>query len=84
MISGSLNVDMMFLHTDKKVFVNSYELTTITIKRILFFDKRLSGDSKISCNSCHDLKNYGTNGEHYKKLREEGKTFRDVPSIYNL
>ncbi len=56
----------------------------IDLGRVLFFDKRLSGKSNISCNSCHDLKNYGTNGEHYKKQREEGTSFRDVPSIYNL
>ena len=56
----------------------------IDLGRVLFFDKRLSGKSDISCNSCHDLKNYGTNGEHYKKQREDGTVFRDVPSIYNL
>lgn len=56
----------------------------IDLGRVLFFDKRLSGESNISCNSCHDLKNYGTNGEHYKKQREDGAAFRDVPSIYNL
>ena len=56
----------------------------VTLGRTLFFDKRLSKNSDISCNSCHDLKNYGTNGEHYKKLREAGESFRDVPSIYNV
>ena len=60
------------------------EKDKIDLSRILFFDKRLSGDSTNSCNSCHDLKNYGTNGEHYKKLIEKGEIFRDVPSIYNL
>jgi len=60
------------------------EKEKIDLGRVLFFDKRLSGQGNISCNSCHDLKNYGTNGSHYKKQREEEKTFRDVPSIYNL
>lgn len=60
------------------------EKDRIDLGRVLFYDKRLSSNSDRSCNSCHDLKNYGTNGELYKKQREEGTSFRDVPSIYNL
>lgn len=60
------------------------EKDKIDLGRVLFYDKRLTVNSDISCNSCHDLKNYGTNGELYKKQREEGTTYRDVPSIYNL
>ena len=56
----------------------------IDLGRVLYFDKRLSGNSDISCNSCHDLGKYGTNGVHFKKLREDGKMFRDVPSNFNL
>lgn len=56
----------------------------LELGKTLFFDKRLSKRSDISCNSCHDLQNYGTNGVHYEKMREDGTAFRDVPSIYNL
>ena len=57
--------------------------TQIDLGRTLFFDKRLSANSNISCNDCHDLKKYGTNGEYFTKLRAQKKFFRDVPSIYN-
>ena len=55
----------------------------IDLGRVLFHDKRLSGSSEISCNDCHDLTKYGTNGVHYEKLLKEKKITRDVPSIYN-
>lgn len=55
----------------------------IDLGRILYYDKRLSVKKDISCNSCHDLKKYGTNGDHYTKLRKGKEFFRDVPSIYN-
>jgi cytochrome c peroxidase len=55
----------------------------IDLGRILFYDKRLSANESISCNSCHDLKKYGTNGEYYTKLRKGQGFYRDVPSIYN-
>ena len=56
----------------------------VELGKALFFDTRLSKNSDISCNSCHDLQQYGTNGVHYKKMLEDGTAFRDVPSIYNL
>ncbi|MCM8534766.1 MAG: hypothetical protein NE334_02390 [Lentisphaeraceae bacterium] len=62
---------------------NKENAAKILLGKTLFYDTRLSGTQSISCNSCHDLKNYGSNGEHYKKLVEEGTSFRDVPSIYN-
>lgn len=52
--------------------------------RHLFFERALSPDQTRSCNDCHDLSKYGTNGAAAVKLREAGKLRRDVPSIYNL
>ena len=39
---------------DKKLMEKS--TTQIDLGRTLFFDKRLSANSNISCNDCHDLK----------------------------
>jgi cytochrome c peroxidase len=55
----------------------------VDLGRILFYDKRLSKNEQISCNDCHDLSKYGTNGAYYLKQLEEKTFFRDVPSIYN-
>ncbi|MEC3907890.1 cytochrome c peroxidase [Tamlana sp. 2201CG12-4] len=61
----------------------SIEKEKIDLGRRLFYDKTLSAQANISCNSCHDLKKYGTNGQYYQELKK--KTFyRDVPSIYNV
>jgi len=51
--------------------------------RVLYYDKRLSLKENISCNDCHDLQKYGTNGKYYLEQRKLKTFFRDVPSIYN-
>ena len=73
---------MNLLEVDRKALDEAKD--KIELGKKLFYDKRLSGEKNISCNSCHDLQKYGTGGEHYLKLKEDGKVFRDVPSIYNL
>ncbi len=56
----------------------------VKLGRALFFDRALSPDRTRSCNDCHDLSRYGTNGDFAIKARDEGKLRRDVPSVYNL
>jgi cytochrome c peroxidase len=56
----------------------------IDLGRDLFFERALSPDGARSCNDCHDLSTYGTNGEAAVKARENGTLKRDVPSVYNL
>ena len=59
------------------------EKAIIDLGRTLFYDKRLSWDGEMSCFSCHNLKNYGTNGDRsVDKLSDA--FYRDVPSIYNI
>lgn len=62
-----------------------YELTQekIDLGRVLYYDKRLSADHDISCNSCHDLMNYGVDSQpvsdgHLAQLGD-----RNAPSVYN-
>ena len=54
----------------------------IKLGRVLFYDNRLN-DQNVSCNSCHDLTKYGTNGEYYLKQFKAGKIIRDVPALFN-
>lgn len=51
--------------------------------KTLFYDPRLSQNGEYSCNDCHDLKNYGTNGALFLDLKSKGTISRDVPSLYN-
>lgn len=56
----------------------------VDLGRHLFFERALSPDRTRSCNDCHDLSKYGTNGAAAVKAREAGTLRRDVPSVYNL
>lgn len=55
----------------------------IKLGRHLYYDQRLSSSGTISCNSCHDLKKYGTNGAFYLESKSRGQMYRDVPTLYN-
>jgi len=73
-----------FIPVEKNVnFLESNE-KKINLGKHLFYDERLSPNSKISCYSCHNLNKYGTNGDYYVKNKGAGIFFRDVPSIYNV
>ena len=50
----------------------------------LFYDNNLSQSKGYSCNSCHELKNYASNGSYFLSQINEGTFFRDVPSLYNI
>jgi cytochrome c peroxidase len=61
----------------------------VALGRRLFFDTRLSKKQNLSCNACHDLAKYGTNGPAVRDVRQ-AKTVpknmtpvRDVPSVYH-
>ncbi len=56
----------------------------INLGRHLFYDQRLSSSGTISCNSCHDLQNYGTNGTFYLESKDKETVFRDIPTLYNV
>ncbi|WP_282134042.1 cytochrome-c peroxidase [Seonamhaeicola maritimus] len=60
------------------------EQQKIQLGRQLFYDKRLSANTNVSCFSCHDLSAYGTNGTYYLEQKAKGTFYRDVPSVYNI
>jgi cytochrome c peroxidase len=55
----------------------------VELGRRLFYDKILSGEQKINCASCHDIKNYGAGKEPVSKGNKEQPGFRNPPSIIN-
>jgi len=55
----------------------------IALGRMLFFDARLSRDKDISCNSCHSLTSYGSDGAK-TSLGEAGQRgTRNSPTVYH-
>ena len=55
----------------------------IELGRMLYYDTRLSKNHDISCNSCHDLKNYGVDSEPTSAGHKGRRGTRNAPSTYN-
>lgn len=55
----------------------------VALGRTLFYDPRLSKDGSTSCNSCHDLNNYGVDGKPVSTGVTGQKGGRNSPTVYN-
>jgi len=56
----------------------------VDLGRALWFDKRLSRAGDISCNTCHDLSNYGQDGTPTSRGHEGAMGRRNTPTVYNV
>lgn len=55
----------------------------VVLGRMLFYDTRLSKSQTIACNSCHDLSNYGVDGEPTSEGFKGQRGDRNSPTVYN-
>ena len=55
----------------------------VALGRMLFFDKRLSKDQDLSCNSCHPLDKYGSDHLPVSVGFAGKKGGRNAPTVYN-
>lgn len=55
----------------------------VELGRALFHDPRLSRDGSTSCNSCHDLNNYGVDGKPVSAGVKGQKGGRNSPTVYH-
>ena len=55
----------------------------VDLGRMLFYDPRLSKSRNVSCNSCHDLQQYGVDGKPVSTGHNGQKGTRNSPSVYN-
>jgi cytochrome c peroxidase len=55
----------------------------VQLGRMLYFDKRLSKNHDISCNSCHQLDKYGVDGEATSPGHRGQRGNRNSPTVYN-
>jgi cytochrome c peroxidase len=55
----------------------------IALGRLLYYEPRLSRSQKISCNSCHDLANYGVDGQPTSDGHKGQKGDRNSPTVFN-
>lgn len=55
----------------------------IALGKMLYFDKRLSKNQDVSCNSCHDLARHGVDGAPTSKGHKGQLGGRNSPTVYN-
>ena len=55
----------------------------VELGRTLYHEKRLSRDNSISCNSCHDTKGFGVDGEKFSVGFDNHLTGRNSPTSFN-
>jgi len=55
----------------------------VALGRMLYYEARLSKSQKISCNSCHDLANYGVDNQPTSDGHKGQKGDRNSQTVYN-
>lgn len=55
----------------------------VSLGRMLYYDPRFSKSQKISCNTCHNLSNYGVDNEPTSTGHNGKKGDRNSPTVYN-
>ena len=55
----------------------------VELGRMLYFENRLSKNHDVSCNSCHDLNNYGVDGKPFSPGHKKQLGGRNSPTVYN-
>lgn len=62
---------------------NAYNDAKIKLGRMLYFDKRLSKNQDISCNSCHNLAAFGVDGQATSPGHKGARGDRNSPTSFN-
>jgi cytochrome c peroxidase len=55
----------------------------IQLGRTLYYEKRLSRNRDVSCNTCHLLNKFGVDGERFSTGDKGQKGGRNAPTVYN-
>ena len=55
----------------------------VALGRALYFEKRLSKNHDLSCNSCHVLSKYGVDNEATSPGHKQQRGERNSPTVYN-
>jgi cytochrome c peroxidase len=62
---------------------NPFSEEKANLGRMLYFDKRLSKNHDVSCNSCHLLDSFGQDGEATSPGHRGQRGGRNSPTVYN-
>jgi cytochrome c peroxidase len=62
---------------------NPVTAAKVHLGKVLYYDTRLSKSGKISCNSCHELSNFGVDNEPTSTGEGGQKGNRNSPTVFN-
>jgi cytochrome c peroxidase len=62
---------------------NTITEAKIDLGRMLYYEPRLSKSQEVSCNTCHELAQYGTDNEPVSAGHRGLKGSRNAPTVYN-
>ena len=74
---------MIFGELPKSLIDRDKEAAKISLGKKLYFEKRLSINNTISCNSCHKLDQYGVDNEVTSLGHDGTRGERNSPTVYN-
>lgn len=63
--------------------LSAVDRAKVDLGKILYFEKRLSRDNTLSCNSCHGLDNYGVDGKKFSIGFDGYVVGRNSPTVLN-
>jgi cytochrome c peroxidase len=86
--SGSKEFNPRLLRRFKAVRASLHEGTppseaVIALGRTLYFEKRISANKGVSCNSCHPLERFGADGDATSLGHEGKRGNRNSPTVYH-
>lgn len=55
----------------------------VDLGRMLYYEKRLSKNNSVSCNTCHDLASFGDDGAPVSSGIHDQQGGRSAPTVYN-
>lgn len=80
---GMNNLKQFFEPLPESIIDEEKNAALIKLGKKLYLDPRLSVNDKISCNSCHDLNNYGVDNEPTSPGHEGKRGGRNSPTTMN-
>ncbi|EJF07035.1 cytochrome c peroxidase [Thiovulum sp. ES] len=63
--------------------IPEFNLEKARLGKIIFLDKDLSKDRKVSCASCHDLENGGNDGKRFSQGNDNQEGNVNSPTVFN-
>lgn len=93
MAGGTLAADLSLIEKSQALFKplpkqfdskeNPITPEKVVLGRQLYFEKRLSKNQDVSCNSCHLLSKYGVDGEATSPGHKKQRGDRNSPTVFN-